>query len=63
MYYLAACYSKFTSKRNNDFYENLVISVQVFDTMKEIDEYVMLTLDTLPGVRADLVRIDEGNPN
>ena len=40
-----------------------MISVQVFDTMKEIDVYVMLTLDTLPGVRADLVRIDEGNPN
>ena len=48
--------------RVHDFYEKLMISVQTLDTMnklKEINEYVRLTLDKLPSIRADLVRIDE----
>ena len=48
--------------RIHDFYEKLVISAQALDTMnrlKEIIGYVRLTLDKLPGIRADLVRIDE----
>ena len=48
--------------RTHAFYEKLIISVQVPDTMnklKEINWYVRLTLDKLPGIRADLVRIDE----
>ena len=48
--------------RIHDFYEKLVISVQALDTMnklKKINGYVKLTLDKLPGIRADLVRIDE----
>ena len=48
--------------RIHDFYENLVISVQALDTMnklKEINGYVRLTLDKLPRISADLVRLDE----
>ena len=44
--------------RIQDFYEKLVISVQALDTMnklKEINGYARLTLDKLPGIRADLV--------
>ena len=40
-----------------------MISVQVFDRMnklKGINAYIRLTLDKLPGLRADLVRTDEG---
>ena len=50
------------ANRVHDFYEKLMISVQTLDTMnklKEINEYVRLTLDKLPSIRADLVRIDE----
>ena len=39
-----------------------MISAQALDTMnklKEINEYVRLTLDRLPGIHADLVRIGE----
>ena len=39
-----------------------MISVQTFDTMnklKEINGYVRLTLDKLPGIRTDLVPVDE----
>ena len=46
----------------HDFYEKLAIRVEAPDTMKnlkEINEYVRLTLDKLSGIRADLVRIDE----
>ena len=51
------------SNRNrvHEFYEKLVISVQALETMnklKEINGYVRLTLDKLPGIRADLVRLD-----
>ena len=48
--------------RIHDFYEKLVINVQALDTMnklKKINGYVRLTLDKLPGIPADLVRIDE----
>ena len=44
------------------FYKKLVISVQTLDTMnklKEINVHVRLTLDKLPGIRTDLVRIAE----
>ena len=46
----------------HDFYEKLVIRGQALDTMnrlKEINGYVKWTLDKLPGICADLVRIDE----
>ena len=46
----------------HDLYEKLVISVQALDSMnklKEINWYVRLTLDKLPDIRADFVRIDE----
>ena len=45
-----------------DFYEKLVISAQSLDTMNKLEEingYARLTLDKLPDIRADLVRIDE----
>eukprot|EP00794_Sanderia_malayensis_P007573 gene7573-biopygen6100 len=45
-----------------EFFEKLVTSVQTLDTMgklKEINGYVRTTLDKLPGIRADLVRIDD----
>ena len=48
--------------RIHDFYEKLVIDVQAHDTtnkLKERNWYVRLTLDKLPGMRADLLRIDE----
>ena len=49
--------------RIHDFYEKLVVRVQALDTInkqkKKISGYVMLALDKLPGMRADLVRIDE----
>ena len=46
----------------HDFYEKLVVSVHALDTMnklKEINGYVRLTLDKLPSIHADFVRIDE----
>ena len=48
--------------RIHDFYEKLVISAQSLDTMNKLEEingYARLTLDTLPDIRADLVRVDE----
>ena len=62
MFYLAAIIQNSHPNRIHDFYEKLVVSVQVIDTMNkliEIDGYVRLTLDKLPGIRADLVRIDD----
>ena len=47
--------------RINEFYEKLMTSVQSLDTigkLKEINGYVRSTIDKLPGIRADLVRID-----
>ena len=45
----------------HEFYEKLLNSVQTLETMgklKDINGYVRLTLDKLPGIRADLVRTD-----
>ena len=46
----------------HDFYEKLVTNVQVLETMgklREVTGYVRMTLDKLPGIRADLVRMDD----
>ena len=43
--------------QKHEFYEKLVISVQALETMDKLKEfigYVRLTLDRLPGIRADL---------
>ena len=48
------------SNHNHDFLENLYVSVQALTTMKklkEINGYLKITLDKLPGIRADLVRL------
>ena len=48
--------------RIHEFYEKLVISVHAHENInkrKEINGYVRLTLDKLPGIRADLVRLDD----
>ena len=48
--------------RIQEFYEKLTISVQALETMKKLKDikgYVRLTLDKLPGIRADLVRLDD----
>ena len=40
-----------------------MVSVQTLDTLnklKEISGYVRMTLDKLPGIREDVLRIDEG---
>ena len=45
-----------------EFYEKLTIIVQALETtkkLKDIKGYVRLTLDKLPGIRADLVRLDD----
>ena len=45
-----------------EFYEKLVTNIQTLESMgkeKEIRGYVRLTLDKLPGIRADLVRLDD----
>ena len=45
----------------HDFYEKLMSSVQVLETMRKLNEikgYVGNTLDKLPGIRAHLVRLD-----
>ena len=45
-----------------EFYGKLTISVQVLETMKKLKDikgYVRLTLDKLPGIRVDLLRLDE----
>ena len=44
------------------FFEKLISSVQALETMRkrnEIKGYVRNTLDKLPGIRADLVRVDD----
>ena len=48
--------------RIHEFYEKLVISVQALETMKklkEINGYATSTLDKLPRIRANLVRLDD----
>ena len=45
-----------------EFYEKLTISVQALETMKKLKDikvYVRVTLDKLPGIRVDLVRLDD----
>ena len=52
----------FNTNRMHEFYGKLAIDVQALETMnklKEINGYVRLTLDKLPGIRADLVRLDD----
>ena len=47
--------------RIDEFYQKLMTSVQSLDTMrklKKINDYVGFTIDKLPGIRANLVRID-----
>ena len=47
--------------RVQEFHEKLKVSTQALDTMnklKDINGYVKITLDKLPGVLADLVRLD-----
>ena len=49
-------------KKIHEFYDRLVTNIQSLETMgkiREINGYVRLTLDKLPGIRADLVRIDD----
>ena len=44
-----------------NFYEKFISSVQALETMKKLNEirgYVRNTLDKLPGIRADVVRLD-----
>ena len=46
----------------HEFYEKLVTNVQALDTMgklREMNDYVRMTLDKLIGIRADLVRTDD----
>ena len=46
----------------HEFYGRLVTNVQALETMgkiKDINGYVRVTLDKLPGIRADLVRLDD----
>ena len=48
--------------RINEFYEKLVTNIQTLESMgkkKDIRGYVRLTLDKLPGIRSDLVRLDD----
>ena len=48
--------------RINEFYEKLVTNIQTLESMgkeKDIRGYVRLTLDKLPGIRADLVRLND----
>ena len=45
-----------------EFYKKLTISVQALQTMKklkDIEGFVRLTLDKLPGIRVDLIRLDD----
>ena len=44
----------------HEFCEKLIVSVQALDTinkLRDIKGYVRLTLDKLPGIRADLIRL------
>ena len=46
----------------HEFYEKLATNVQALETMgkiKEMNGYVRVTLDKLPSIRADLVRLDD----
>ena len=46
----------------HEFYEKLLANIQALETMgklREINGYVRMTIDRLPGIRSDLVRNDE----
>ena len=48
--------------RINEFYEKLVTNIQTLESMdkkKDIRGYVRLTLDKLPSIKCDLVRLDD----
>ena len=48
--------------RISEFYEKLVTNIQTLEGMgndKEIRGYVRPTLEKLPGIRADVMRLDE----
>lgn len=54
--------SRTNPARINEFYEKLVTNIQTLESMgkdKDIRGYVRLNLDKLPGIRANLVRLDE----
>ena len=54
--------TKTNPTRINEFYEKLVTNIQTLESMgrkKDIRGNVRLTLDKLPGIRADLVRVDD----
>ena len=45
--------------RIHDFYEKLLFNVQSLETMgklREVNGYVRMTIDKLPGIRGDLLR-------
>ena len=46
----------------HQFYESLSFNVQALETLgklKEVNGYVLMSIDKLPGLRGDLVRTDE----
>ena len=46
----------------NEFYEKLLQSIQALETLgkiREVNGYTRMTLDKLPGIRSDLVRLDD----
>ena len=48
--------------RINEFYEKLVTTIQTLECMgkkKDIREHAGFTVATLPGIRSDLVRLDD----
>ena len=48
--------------RIHDFYKKLLLNVQLLETMGkllEVNGYVRMTIDKLPGIRGDLVRTDD----
>ena len=48
--------------RIHEFYEKLTSNIQALDTMgklREINGYVRVTLDKLPGIWADVVCLDD----
>ena len=54
--------SNSNQNNNHKFYEKLIVSVQALDTMnkpRNIKGYVRLTLDKLPGITADLFKLDD----
>ena len=45
-----------------EFYEKFIVATQALDNMdnvKDINGYVKITLDKLPGIPADLLRLDD----